>query len=169
MNSIQPCPIPAGASLESYSKRGSYTDCYSVSIQRTVTQSEFVEAFYTTTVFKVERFLLATVLSLPSTDAEATLLASGKVDRFAAWSVEQRMSDQLLLAAGPTRSWLMVSAIGEPAETGTRLYFGSAVVPTRQGRNRTAVMGWQFHALLGFHKLYSRILLRAAARKLRNI
>jgi hypothetical protein len=30
-------------------------------------------------------------------------------------------------------------------------------------------MGWQFKALLGFHKVYSRVLLAAACRKLAAI
>jgi hypothetical protein len=77
---------------------------------------------------------------------------------------EHRTNDQLLLAAGPTRSWLMASQ----AADSTTLYFGSAVVPNRTDRNGRRAIGWIFHALLGFHQLYSRILLGCAARKLRR-
>ncbi len=49
----------------------------------------------------------------------------------------------------------------------TRLYFGSAVVPRSSGGNGEPGMGWLFHGLLGFHRLYSRLLLRAASRHVR--
>jgi hypothetical protein len=116
-------------------------------------------AFYTTRIFKLERWLLARI-RLPSTDQEASLLAQGQLTRFAAWSVESREQNQAILAAGRTRSWLMASQ----APTGpgaTTLYFGSAVVPRRRGG-----LGWQFKALLGFHRLYSRVLLASAVRRL---
>ena len=59
---------------------------------------------------------------------------------------------------GRTRSRLMVVPVGSG---GSRHYFGSAVVPitTPQGR---ATTGFRFNALLGFHKIYTRALLRAA-------
>jgi hypothetical protein len=47
------------------------------------------------------------------------------------------------------------------------LYFGSAVVPVR-GKSGRPAMGRQYRALLGFHKLYSQLLLRAAAAKITN-
>ena len=47
----------------------------------------------------------------------------------------------------------------------TKLYFGSAVVP----RRGSAGLGWQFTALLAFHKLYSRVLLRAARNRLAKV
>ena len=86
----------------------------------------------------------------------------------AAWTVEARGTDQLLLCdfQGRTRSWLMVT----PGEHGhsTRLYFGSAVVARVDRRTGRSRMGWGFHALLGFHRLYSRALLRAAQRRLQR-
>jgi hypothetical protein len=123
-----------------------------------------VEAFYTTLVFRLERFLLTWVVSKPSTDTEAARLARGEIDSFAAWTVEGRAADQVLMAdyLGRTKSWLMVAPSGS---TSTRLYFGSAVVPARdQAGKRT--LGFQFSALLGFHKVYSRVLLGAARKKL---
>ena len=165
MASVRPCALPPGALLGAYVQSGAYTDCYSAELTRRVTQSEFVEAFYTTAVFKVERWLLARFLARPSTDAEAHQLAAGGLSTFAAWSVEQSSPNQVLLAAGRTRSWLMAA----PTDAGgavTRLYFGSAVVPRRSAGSATPRMGWQFRALLGFHKVYSRVLLAAACRKL---
>jgi hypothetical protein len=145
--------LPGSALLQRYREQGDYTDCFAIEVPGQVTQAAFVEAFYTTAPFRLERMLLALFVARPSRDAEARDLASGRSERFAAWSVEGRAPDQLLMCdlAGSTRSWLM----SEPAGQGTRLYFGSAVVRSRQG----AV----FRALLGFHQHYSRILLRAAA------
>jgi hypothetical protein len=165
MVAIQLCPLPAGALLERYAQNGAYTDCYTVELPLLVTQGEFVEAFYTSSVFKVERWLLAKFLSRPSTDAEARHLATGGLSRFAVWSVEERGPNQILLAAGRTRSWLMVSP-GQRSGAGTRLYFGSAVVTNRAGVSGARRMGRRFRALLGFHKLYSRVLLASARRKL---
>ncbi|KQV54639.1 hypothetical protein ASE26_02085 [Duganella sp. Root198D2] len=139
--------------LQRYREQGAYTDCFAIDVPGQVPHAAFVEAFYTSAVFKLERLLLALFVARPSRDAEARELASGQRQQFAAWSVEGRAPGQLLMCdyAGSTRSWLMAL----PAGQGTRLYFGSAVVRSRQGG--------VFRALLGFHKLYSRILLRAAA------
>lgn len=150
--------LPQDALLQRYRAHGAYTDCFAIDVPGQVGHDAFVEAFYTTAVFKLERLLLALFAARPSRDTEARELASGQRQQFAAWSVEGRAPGQLLMCdyAGSTRSWLMAA----PAGQGTRLYFGSAVVRSRQGG--------VFRALLGFHKLYSRILLRAAASRLRK-
>jgi len=152
--------LPRDALLQRYSGGGSYADCYVTEIARTVSHAEYVEAFYTTWVFKLERLILRWVVSRPSTDEDARQLARDEREMFAAWSVEARAPDQLLLSdfTGRTKSWLMVS--------GTQLYFGSAVVPKRNAGAGKASLGFFFTALLGFHKLYSRILLRSAAARL---
>lgn len=154
--------LPAGALLQAHAAAGAYTDCYVIDAQRPVTHAEFVEAFYTTAVFKLERWLLAVLLARPSDDAQARLLAQGRTDTFAAWAVEQRAPNQLLLAGGRTRSWLMTATPTAPDGAPTTLYFGSAVLP----RRGSGGMGWSFRALLGFHRLYSRVLLQAAQRRL---
>jgi len=158
-------PLPAHALLGRYGGERGYVDCYVVTAARRVTQAEYVEAFYTTRLFKLERRILAALAGRPSTDEQAGELARAERDRFSAWTVEDRTADQILLAdaVGGTRSWLMT----EPQEGGgTRLYFGSAVVPRRPGGSAKPRMGFLFHALLGFHKLYSRALLSAAHRRL---
>ena len=48
----------------------------------------------------------------------------------------------------------------------TRLYFGSAVVPIRDHATGESKMGFAFEALIGFHTLYSRVLLNAARARL---
>jgi hypothetical protein len=157
--------LPADALLQRYREQGAYTDCFAIDVPGQVTHSAFVEAFYTTNVFKLERLLLALFVARPSNDAQARELASGLREKFAAWSVEARAPAQLLMCdfAGSTRSWLMAvpaPAAAEGDSASTRLYFGSAVVRSSQGG--------AFRALLGFHKLYSRILLRAAASRVRR-
>jgi hypothetical protein len=82
--------------------------------------------------------------------------------------VEDRAANQLLMCdlAGRTRSWLMVAPLQAGGASSTRLYFGSAVVPVRDMASGQPRMGLLFKALLGFHKLYSRILLQAARSRL---
>ena len=168
MPAIHSCELPADALLNRYSGSGTFADCYVAEIAGTVSHAEFVEAFYTTAVFKLERLILRLLVSRPSTDAEAQQLAQRKRDSFAAWSVEARATDQLLLSdfTGRTKSWLMVAAPQNAGSSGTRLFFGSAVVPVRSaGAGRTS-LGFVFTALLRFHKMYSRILLRSAVSRL---
>ena len=146
---VHRCTLPPEAALGAYASNGAYTDCYAVVLPRIVSQAEYVEAFYTTAVFKVERWLIARFLSRPSTDAQARQLAQGSLSSFAAWSVEQRKSNELVLAAGRTRSWLMASTLQEAGLPSTMLYFGSAIVPRRRGGTGRSAMGWQFRALPG--------------------
>ena len=165
MRSIQSCPLPDAALLRRYAGRDDYTDCYTTLIERTASHEEFVRVFYTTWVFKLERWILTWTVKKPSSDAEAAQLAAGVRSSFAAWSVEDRAPDQLLMCdfLGNTRSWLMTAKEGA---TGTRLYFGSAVVARTDRDTGKRSLGAPFRALLGFHKLYSRLLLRAARSRL---
>ena len=166
MPPVQPHPLPKHALLAQYANSGAYTDCFATDIARTVSHAEFVETFYAGGLFKVERFLLRVFISRPSTDLQARQLAAGELNEFAAWRVEARAVNQLLMCdiGGRTRSWLMVSAAQEPGRT--RLYFGSAVVSAQNPSTGKSSMGFVFKALLGFHKLYSRALLSAAAARL---
>ena len=158
-------PLPARSFLQGYARVGAYTDCFCTQLGIAVSQAAYVEAFYTTWLFKLERLLLDWFVARPSSDAQARALALGEREEFAAWDVERRDHEQLLMCdlAGRTRSWFLV----EPCEGGTRLYFGSAVVPAvgADGRPR---MGVVFRLLLGFHKLYSRALLASASRRVRR-
>ena len=157
---VEPCGIPAAALLRRYQDGDGYADCFVTEVEGEVSQAEFIEAFYTTPLFKVERAILKWFASRPSTDLDAKALAGGRASTFAAWRVEDRSADQLLLAdfTGRTRSWLMAA----PAGGRTRLHFGSAVTPVTNARTGRRGMGASFRALLGFHKLYSRLLLRSA-------
>lgn len=162
--------VPPGSLLSRHAAAGAYADCYVAELPFTITHAQFVEAFYTTTLFKLERLLLGLFLSRPSTDAQARQLAEGRLSSFAAWSVESRAENQIVLAAGRTRSWLMVTAGSDTGPAGTRLLFGSAVVPSsRSSAGTRGGMGPLFTALLGFHKLYSRALLWSARARLANL
>jgi hypothetical protein len=161
MSVVEACEPPQNALLRIYSSE--YIDCYATDIARQVTHADFVAAFYNTRLFKLERIVL-TLIGKPSTDADALELANERRETFAAWTVERRAIDQLLLCdfQGKTRSWLMV----EPRGTGTRLYFGSAVVKRAGNGIGEKKMSGGFRALLGFHRRYSRGLLGAARRAL---
>jgi hypothetical protein len=156
---VEACPLPDGALSQVYAKNGSYTDCFTTSLDRAVTFEQYVTAFYTTWVFKLERLILKWAVAKPSTDEQAAQLGAGTIDGFAAWHVEQRAPNQLLLCdfMGRTRSWLMVEPASAEGRAATRLYFGSAVTAGRETR---------FSALIAFHKLYSRLLLSAARSRL---
>lgn len=156
---VEASALPANALLRRYAGQGCYTDCFTTVVPRDAMHAEYVEAFFTTPVFRLERLVLV-LIRRPSTDAHAAALARGERDSFAAWDVEARAPEQVLLRDlyGSTRAWLMTA----PDARGTRLYFGSAVVK----RDRAGRMPGNFSLLLGFHVLYSRILLGAAARRL---
>ena len=171
MSPIQPSIIPASALLQAYSSGSGYADCFVTEVAGARSFESFVEAFYTTPLFKVERAILHWLASRPSSDQEARDLSTGACSRFAAWKVEDRSYNQLRLVdlTGRTRSWLMAEPFEGPAGTrGTRLYFGSAVVPRKNRSTGRESMGLAFRALLGFHKLYSRLLLRAACSRLQS-
>jgi len=148
---IEKGALPETALLQKYVQSGAYTDCYSTTISTDVSLADFVTAFYTTWLFKLERFILSVAVSKPSTDEEATSLVGGERDRFAAWYVEDRAENQLLMCdfRDQTRSWFMTSP--------GRVYFGSAVIPVQKS---------SYRLLLGFHRLYSRALLAAAKSRL---
>jgi hypothetical protein len=163
------CALPDDALLARYTKTDAYTDCYRTEISGAVSFAEYVTAFYTTYLFKLERLILRWAVSKPSTDAETNQLAEGEIDTFAAWYVEARGENEILLCdfRDRTRSWLMVSPLLDDSGTRTRLYFGSAVVPLRDRHFGKPSFGWSFGALAMFHKAYSVALLYSAKSRLK--
>ena len=168
MFSIQPCALPEGALLAIHQRNGAYTDCYTTEIARSVAHAQYVTAFYTTPVFKLERWILRWAASKPSTDLQAQQLAAGIIHSFSAWHVERRCENQLLLCdfQRRTRSWLMVAPDAAGDGSRTRLYFGSAVVADQDAQSGRYALGWVFRLLLGIHRIYSVVLLRAAKSRL---
>lgn len=170
MKSARPCSLPPTAMLRSYQESGGYADCYCTEVSGTISQAAFIEAFYTTRLFKLERVILKWFAARPSTDMDAKLLAKGATRAFSAWRVEDQSVGELLLSdfTGRTRSWLMAMPIeATAAGAQTRLYFGSAIIPRVDAATGKQSMGPLFQTLLGFHRIYSRLLLNAARRRTR--
>jgi hypothetical protein len=77
MLAICRCALPQDALLLRYLRAGAYVDCHCNDVARDVSHAGFVEAFYTTALFKVERRLLSWSVARPS----------------AAWNVEARRTE----------------------------------------------------------------------------
>jgi hypothetical protein len=140
---------------------GRYADCFAVCVDGNVTLAQFVFAFYTSQLFRIERGLLRLLINAPSSRADARAIADGTSDKFAAWYVGQRTATQLLMCDRyeRTRSWFRV----EPEGGGrTRLQFGSAVAAKRGEKTDMPTRPTAFRLLLSFHVVYSQALLRAA-------
>lgn len=169
MPSVTACSLPTSALLLDAQAAGAFVDCYMTEVAGPVGHAAFVEAFYTTRLFKLERLLLGLLARRPTSDRQAMELATGSRNDFAIWHVEQRRTDQLLLAevTGRTKSWLMTVPQGMQGSPDTaprtRLYFGSALVPRTDRQTGQKRFGVLFHLLLGFHRAYSKALLRACA------
>jgi hypothetical protein len=145
---------------------GYYTDCFSIDKDSAVTLADFITAFYKTPLFRLERLLLKVTPKGGMSDADVDALARSKGDSISMWQVEQRREAEILLSAGRTKSWLMVS----PHNGGTRLFFGTVVVPEPPKRAGQAPrLGPVFDSLMGAHKVYSRLLLGSAAQKLSRV
>jgi len=164
MLSVEKCPVAANTMLEKYSIHGAYVDCYSTQVSGQVSFSEFILAFYTTPLFRLERLVLKLAVSKPSTDIQVRQLADGTSKEFAAWHVEDRSENEMLLSdfGGRTRSWLMTIPINTVRNPQTRLYFGSAVVPIQNAETGELSLGFGFQFLLEFHQIYSILLLYSA-------
>jgi len=168
MLTIEKCTIPSQVLLSKYSLDGMYADSYRTEIQGHISLTVYVFAFYTTALFKLEQFILTYTARRPSNDTQARELADGTRNEFAAWTVESRNENELLMCdmLGRTRSWFMVIHLGMEDSQRTQLYFGSAVVPKKDQETGKTSLGSVFRALLGFHKIYSVLLLYSARTKL---
>ena len=140
---------------------GSYADCFAVGVDRSVSLAEFVFAFYTSPLFRIERGLLRLLINAPSSRSDARAVADGTADKFAAWYVGQRTATQLLMCDRyeRTRSWFRVAP---KSGGGTHLQFGSAVAARRGEHGEIPRRPAAFKPLLSFHVVYSQALLRAA-------
>jgi hypothetical protein len=167
MFSIAREAVPQDALLKTYrggahpGRWGRYGDCFSVTVDRAANLPDFVFAFYTSPLFRIERLMLRALVHAPSSDSDARRLADGLAATFAAWYVGERTATQLLMCDRyeRTRSWFRVV----PLDGGrTLLQFGSAIASAAIHRTGTAAPSSGFRLLLGFHVLYSQALLHAA-------
>ncbi|MEP3637922.1 MAG: hypothetical protein ABJN14_11745 [Paracoccaceae bacterium] len=163
MSGPEECPVPENRLISPFKvAEAHHTDAFCFEFAGQVDLADFVAAFYTTWLFKLERVVLHVFAKAPTSDAQAQELAEGESDTFAVWCVEGREPTEILLGerSGRTKSWLAVEPMGET----TRLWFGSIVVPVE--RKGKLTLGPVFDSLLGAHKVYSRLLLMAAAARL---
>jgi hypothetical protein len=170
MFSVTQDAVPEDALLKTY--RGGLRpeswrdsgDCFAVTVDRLTDLAEFVFAFYTSPVFRIERLILRLLAGAPSTDSDALRLAEGSGTSFAIWRVGERTATQLLMCDRyeRTRSWFKVV----PLDSGkTLLQFGSAVASRLGQKTESRSRGYLFRVLFKFHVMYSQILLYAAKRE----
>ncbi len=157
---------PGGALTERYANRGDHVDCYAIDLAGAVAIDGLIAAFFSARAFQPERWFLKAI-GKPSVPADWRALASGVRDDFAAWSVEERAADQILLCdyLKATRCWLMIEPFSSLSPTHTRLYFGSVVTRRKAAGDSRSPL---FSALLPLHGAYSKILLNSAAARLRT-
>lgn len=163
-----PIELPESTLLHDLRCGGCFADCFTTTIPLAVTQAQFVEAFYTTPLFRAERLVLRFLAGRGSTNEQASELANGSRATFAVWHVAARATDQILLTdeTGRTSSWLMAVPAQAQHVPSTRLFFGSALKPRSVSQTGLPEFSPVFHALLGMHTIYSRHLLQAAAARL---
>ncbi len=159
-------PLPEGSFLARYLDReGAYTDCFRVDVPGGPDLPAYIETFFDSWVFRLERRVLTLAGKGPATRKTVEALAHQDAQRFAAWIVRERDDSQILMEVPrtPIRTWLRVLPSDEqPGHV--RLYFGSALVPPHRTDGAPARLGPLFRWTTGLHKLYSHILLDAAAR-----
>ena len=119
-------------------------------------------------MFKVERTILSIATFRLALDNEAVELSLGESESYSIWTVENRLTNQIILRdiTKKTRSWLMVQNSRANEANTTRLFFGSVVIPKEASENEQATFGFLFHVFGRFHQLYSKALLNAAYNKL---
>ena len=148
---VRRAEVPASSLIARYlSDPASHVDAYVTTGDATLEQ--FVRVFFSTPTFRSERHLLG-LGGKVSSDQQVDDLASGVGSAMAAWVVEDRNETELLLTVpgSPIRTWL---AVGR-----AELWFGSAIV-AEGGK-----VPFLAKALMPFHHVYSRTLLRAAANR----
>jgi len=157
---IEKCTVMPNSLLASYAENG-YADSYCTELPGHISMEDYVFSFYTTALFKLERFILTWTVLKSSTDLQAKELINGKTDKFAAWTIEARKDNELLMCdmLKQTRSWFMVNHTGTSDAPRTQLYFGTGIALTTRGKIVKTSIGLFFILMLPFHKLYSVFLL----------
>lgn len=157
--------LPKATLIANQAELGFFTDCFCTEIFGQFELSDYITAFYTSPIFRIERFLLRLAPKGRSTDQDVAALAAGQAKQLAIWTEEFRRSDEVLMNAGKTKSWLHLKS----TDQGSTLYFGTVVLPEKpKNADESPRMGKGFELFMGLHRLYSRVLLRSAARNLRK-
>lgn len=108
--------LPKSACLNDYEHHaGVYTDCFQTELPKGGTLESYINAFFNTWLFRIERMILSTAAKKPVSDEDIARLAQGTSNTMSAWQVERRDADQILLEVPqpPIRTWLMRSGEGE--------------------------------------------------------
>ncbi len=147
-----------------------HLDCFSSELDGTLSLETYVQAFYTSWLFRAERFVLNR-LKLPSTDDDLQNLLYGDRRSFAAWTIEQRTDTELLMCdvARKTKSWFMVEPVADSSTARTVVYFGTVVVATPHRQTGKPDLGAVFRVFMPAHLLYGRSLLVTACSRLRKL
>jgi hypothetical protein len=168
MFSITRDTLPEDSLLRTYrgaihpERWGKHGDCFSVGVDGAVSLPDFVIAFYTSPLFRIERLILGVLAGAPSKDSDAHALMSGSGTTFAIWYTGKRTATQLLMCDRyeRTRSWFRVVTLNGDR---TLLQFGSAVAAAPDQVSSGAPSA-TFRLLLPFHVWYSQALLHFAKR-----
>lgn len=153
-SAIHARPLPPGSLLAQHSGASDYTDCYTIDVPHMVSLAQFITAFYNSAAFRPERWVLH-LIGKGSGGEDVRALAAGEVQNFAAWSVEARSDNAILMRDFQQRtcSWLCVEELSGK----TRLTFGSGVRKPE---------GVAVNMLMPFHRWYAKTLLKSAAARL---
>jgi len=160
MFTAKPITLPPDAALNTYAAReATHTDCFFIDVPGFLTLQTYIELFFDTWLFRLERHILTLAGFGPAGLPQIQALANGQSEIFAAWMVETRKPNQILMKVGNghIRTWLQCDLM----ETGSRLYFGSAVLPNPKTLRPNRLTA----ALTPLHLIYAKALLGAAARK----
>ncbi len=162
MANVEARDLPQDSLLALHRGLECHRDAYAAVVPGEVSLGEFITAFYSSIQFMPERKLLG-LIGRGASRTDIGALADGRADSFAAWDVEARAENEILLRdfQDHTCSWLMVEFLPSSSEAvgqqETRLWFGSGV----RNPDRGAVS-----LLMPFHHWYSRVLLGGAVRRL---
>ena len=96
MPAILPKPLPESSLLARHRGAECYRDAFCARVPGEVSLAAFIAAFYASGAFWPERMALH-LIGRGADRADIAALAEGKAQRFAAWSVEARKGDQILL------------------------------------------------------------------------
>ena len=160
---IDRAQLPINCLLTTQGMPHDYRDCFAVDLPMAIQLEAYIAAFYTTWLFKLERIFLG-LAGHPSTDQQAIDLAQGQLQAYAAWTLDARQPDQILMRdiTGVTCLWLMAVS----SASGTRLYLGSGVKAMQCRADGSMALPFGYRALMGLHVLYSKALLATTASKL---
>lgn len=164
MSGITEIKVPENSLLKVYDGAVGYADAFECQVDGSVAISDFVTAFLNSPVFRVERALLAILAFSVTTRKDVSGIADGSTDQFAVWKTEKRTETELLLSIEEKRirTWFETDTSGAV----TKLRFGSAILPKSGEAGGDSDIGFIFRALKKFHRVYSRVLLKSAVRKL---